>query len=577
VESVVEPGHETFFVLAKIDVADPKFLKAERFAPGFNPPRESGEIALVEAGGAPRRLAPVCGLGLLLQRYNQSMDENQPTAFSGRLYTADQVRHLDQAAIEGHGIAGQELMERAGRAAFTAIRERFSEQRKWLVVCGAGNNGGDGYVIARLAREAGIDCRLCALKSPDSLSGDAASAAQRWIDRGGNAELGPPRNVSDCDLIVDALLGTGLDRPAEGEYAAAISTINVSAARVAAVDIPSGLNSDTGRAMGGIAVEAELTVTFIGLKRGLFTADGPDHAGKVQFAGLGVPRAAYETVNDSGILIQENIILFHLAARRKNSHKGDYGWLLGLGGDRGMSGALRLCGEAALRSGAGKVTLLTHPDHAAVVNAGRAELMVRGVAGGDEAAEALADADVLVLGTGLGRSDWSKSLLEACRGIGKPMVLDADALNWLAEAGDVDDFIKTGSAVLTPHPAEAGRLLGLSAAEVQQDRVSAAQALADKSGAVVVLKGCGTVVSEPDGRYAICPLGNPGMASAGTGDVLSGVIGAMLAQGLDAWAAATVGVVAHAAAGDRAASEIGERGLIASDLIERLPAVLNPR
>jgi NAD(P)H-hydrate epimerase len=242
-----------------------------------------------------------------------------------------------------------------------------------------------------------------------------------------------------------------------------------------------------------------------------------------------------------------------------------------------MSGALRLCGEAALRSGAGKVTLLTHPDHAAVLNVGRAELMVRGVAGGGEAAEALADADVLVLGTGLGRSDWSKSLLEACRGIAKPMVLDADALNWLAEAGDVDDFIKTGSAVLTPHPAEAGRLLGLSAAEVQQDRVSAAQALADKSGAVVVLKGCGTVVSEQGGRYAICPLGNPGMASAGTGDVLSGVIGAMLAQGLDAWAAATVGVVAHAAAGDRAACEIGERGLIASDLIERLPAVLNPR
>lgn len=467
-------------------------------------------------------------------------------------------------------------MERAGRAAFDAIRERFTDRTKWLVVCGGGNNGGDGYVIARLAREAGIECRLCALKSPDALSGDAASAARRWLGKGGGAELGPPRDMANFDLVVDALLGTGLDRPPEGEYADAIGSINTSTARVVAVDIPSGLNADTGWAMGGIAVEADLTVTFIGRKRGLYTADGPDCAGTVRFAALDVPAAIYQTIDNSGILIQEKLIAFCLPRRRRNSHKGDYGWLLGIGGDRGMSGALRLCGEAALRSGAGKVTLLTHPDHAVWLNADRAELMVRGVSGGDDMGDLLAAADVVALGTGLGRSDWSRSLLEACRAIDKPMVLDADALNLLAEADDIDSFVSGAAAVITPHPAEAGRLLGRSAAEVQQDRVTAAQHLADRSGAVVVLKGCGTVVAEPGGRYAICPLGNPGMASGGTGDVLSGVIGAMLAQGLDAWAAALVGVVAHAAAGDRAAAQIGERGLIASDLIERLPAVLNP-
>ncbi|MDX1554566.1 MAG: NAD(P)H-hydrate dehydratase [Xanthomonadales bacterium] len=506
------------------------------------------------------------------------MDWTQDSPHEVRLYTAAEVRQLDRCAIEAQGIAGEILMERAGQATFECIRSRFPDIRHWCVICGGGNNGGDGYVIARLATEAGIDCVLYALRAPHGLSGDAALAAQRWSDAGGVAVDALDAIGGPDTLFVDALLGTGVNRPAEGQYAAAIAAMNQPGSVAVSVDIPSGLNADTGQAMGGVAVNARATVTFIGQKRGLYTADGPDHAGIVEFSRLEVPDSVYETVQHSGILIQENIIAQFLRPRPRNSHKGDFGWLLGVGGDQGMCGALLLCGTAALRSGAGKVTLLTHPGHANTLNANRPELMVRGIGDGG-GIEAFSEAcDVMVLGTGLGQSAWSRSVLEASLMVQKPMVIDADGLNLMAKDGVLESFSQDETvAVLTPHPAEAARLLKDSAAAVQADRVGAAQELARRSGAVVVLKGCGTVVSGPDGRYAICTLGNPGMASGGTGDVLAGVIGAMLAQGLGAWAAAMVGVVAHAAAGDRAARQVGERGMVAGDIVERLPAVLNPR
>jgi hydroxyethylthiazole kinase-like uncharacterized protein yjeF len=267
-----------------------------------------------------------------------------------------------------------------------------------------------------------------------------------------------------------------------------------------------------------------------------------------------------------------------LPPRRRNSHKGDFGWLLAVGSDVGMSGAIRLCGEAALRGGAGKVTLVTRPEHAGLVNLACPELMVRAAQDGRQLDALLAEVDALVTGTGLGQSDWSQELFGACMRAQVPTVVDADGLNLLArglpslEASDMP----LGRWVLTPHPAEAGRLLGCAAADIQQDRVSAALRLARRYQAVVVLKGCGTIVAAADGRYAICPLGNPGMATAGSGDVLSGVVGALLAQGLDCWDAACAGVAAHAAAGDLAAAAIGERGLMASDITRSLPAVLNP-
>ena len=476
-------------------------------------------------------------------------------------------------------------MERAGGALFEAARRAWPEASRWLVFCGAGNNGGDGYIVARRAREAGLAVTLCALREPGALTGDAATAAARWSAAGGEVCSWPlpegPESVATFDLVVDALLGTGLDREPAGAYGEVIDAVNRAAhdagTKVAAVDIPSGLQADTGVALGR-TVHAGLTVTFIGNKRGLYTADGQDHAGEVHFSDLETPDSVRDSEPNSGILIQEEIIAELLPERRRNSHKGSYGWLLGVGSDRGMSGALRLCGEAALRSGAGKVTLVTRPEHAALLNVGCPELMVRGTDGGASLAELLESVDALVTGTGLGRSGWSRELLAACLAAPAPMVLDADGLNLLAQMDTDAEAAEwpRGRWILTPHPAEAGRLLDCTVGEVQADRVAAAQRIAAGYDAVVVLKGCGTVVAGPDGGYAICPLGNPGMATAGSGDVLSGVIAAMLAQGLDCRAAAMAGVVAHAAAGDRAAAAVGERGMLASDITRQLPAVLNP-
>jgi len=494
-----------------------------------------------------------------------------------RLYTAEQVRRLDRCAIEGHGIPGVDLMERAGRSVFEAARQAWPSAQRWLVLCGAGNNGGDGYIVARLAQAAGLNVTVCALKAPESLGGDAATAAQRWLAIGGECLDWPIPSVEAWDLVVDALLGTGLDREPSGAYAGAIDAINRAGRPVVAVDIPSGLHADTG-VIQGRAVRADLTVTFIGNKRGLFTSDGPDCTGKVQFNALETPDSVRDSEIYSGIRIQENIITGLLSPRRRNTHKGSYGWLLAVGSDFGMSGAIRLCGEAALRGGAGKVTLATRPEHASLINLACPELMVRGMEDGTPLDALLAEVDVLVAGTGLGQSSWSLDLFDACMRSAVPVVLDADGLNLLAQRLPAleEAELPLGRWILTPHPAEAGRLLGCSSADVQRDRVGAAQNLARRCQAVVVLKGCGTVVADPEQRYAICPLGNPGMATAGSGDVLSGVIGAMLAQGLDCWDAACAGVVAHALAGDLAAARIGERGLIASDITQMLPAVLNP-
>jgi len=498
------------------------------------------------------------------------------TGESNRLYTAEQVRRLDKCAIEDHGIPGIDLMERAGRVVFDQARLEFPESRNWLVFCGGGNNGGDGYIVARLAREADLSAVVCALKSTDSLSGDAATAATRWHEAGGETYMWPVREIERHDLIVDALLGTGLDRAPAGDFGDAIDQINLTDAPVVAVDIPSGLNADTGSVMGK-AAEADLTVTFIGRKRGLYTTDGADFAGIIKFSDLQIPDTVRESILDSGILIREKFISDNLPPRRRNSHKGNFGWVLGIGGNSSMSGAVRLCGEAALRSGAGKVTLATSPAHAALVNLTCPELMVRGIRRGKQLKTLLGQVDVIVIGTGLGQTTWSEDLFKTCMKTDIPIVLDADGLNILARLFPKmgDRALPRGNWILTPHPAEAGRLLGVGASVVQQDRVAVAQQLAESYDAVIVLKGCGTVIADQKGRYAICPLGNPGMASAGTGDVLAGVIGAMVAQRLDLWKAAATGVVAHAKAGDIAAELIGERGMLASDITLQLPTVLN--
>lgn len=495
---------------------------------------------------------------------------------TARLYTAEQVRGLDHAAIHGLGIAGYDLMQRAGRAVTEAARGRFPQAHNWLILCGPGNNGGDGYVVARLAREAGFSVSVCALSDPDKLQGDAARACADWQQVGGRIATWPFEPDERFDLALDALLGTGISRDVGGDYRQAIDFLNGLACPRVAIDIPSGLNADTGCVM-GCCVRAALSVTFVGRKRGMYTADGPDHCGQIVFDDLGVPAEAAREVGPGGELLLAQRLATVLAPRPRNVHKGRFGHLLVVGGQRGMSGAVRLCGEAALRSGAGLVTLATDPAHAAFVNAARPELMVRAVAGADELKGALEGSQVLAVGPGLGRSDWSRSLLKTCIDSGLPLVIDADGLNLLAEfavEGWLDSRLHEGHDwILTPHPAEAGRLLSCTTDEVQLDRVSVAQRLAKRFEASVVLKGCGTVVAGPGAAYAICPHGNPGMATAGSGDVLTGIIAALLGQGLERPEAARCGVLAHALAGDEAAARLGEMAMVAGDLTQNLSAV----
>src|SRR3989338_788746 len=484
------------------------------------------------------------------------------------LYRAAQVRELDRRAIETHGIAGARRMHRAGAAVFNLLRTRGPRARNVVIVCGPGNNGGDGYVVARLAQAEGLTPTL--LYIGDAPKGEAAAMRLACETAGLTPVAFDAQRLARGDIVIDALLGTGLEREVTGLWRTAIDAINHSGLPVLAVDIPSGLHADTGRVMGA-AVRAHATVSFIGLKPGLFTAEGPTHTGDVYFDDLGVPPAVFEGIAPFARRITSDNLCDLLAPRRRSAHKGSFGHVLIVGGDRGMPGAVRLAGEAALRSGAGLVTLATHTAHAPSVNADRPELMVAGVNGAAELAPLLARARVVAIGPGLQRNSWGGKLFTAALDARRPLVLDADALHWLAQEPAQYD-----SWVLTPHPGEAAHLLSTTSEVVQADRFAAARAIADKFGGVCVLKGDGTVVcSAGDASFDVCDAGNPGMASAGMGDVLTGIIAALLAQGLAPRDAARLGVWLHARAGDDAAAQSGEIGLLASDLFTPLRALVN--
>ncbi len=493
------------------------------------------------------------------------------TVLPESLYTPDQVRALDRAAIDEQGIPGAVLMSRAGRAAWALIRSQYPEAQRLLVLCGGGNNGGDGYVIARLAAEACMQVDLCPLVDPARLTGDAAAAAKGALEvctpAVFEAEL-----AGSADVVVDALLGTGLDRPVEGELAGVIHAINASASPIVAIDVPSGLSARTGQVL-GVAARAEFTPTFIGLKQGLFTGDAADYVGQVVFDDLQVPQAVYQDSNPSALLLGPHALTSMLPPRPKTAHKGCFGHVLVMGGDHGMGGAVRIAAEASVRAGAGLTSVATRSVHIAPVIAARPEVMAHGIDSMDspESLTALiARASVLAVGPGLGTADWGRGLLAAAIASDQPLVVDADALNILAQSSTHrDDWI------LTPHPGEAARLLATDTVSIAADRFAAVQAIAKQYGGVAVLKGAGTLISDGK-RCAVCIDGNPGMASGGMGDALTGVIAGLRAQGLSAFDAACCGVLAHAQAADWAAETHGERGLLAGDLIARLPVVLNP-
>ena len=484
------------------------------------------------------------------------------------LYRADQVREFDRIAIEEFGIPGEQLMERAGVRAFQFIQERWPDVREILVICGTGNNGGDGYVVARLALQAGLRVRVLQLGDERKIRGDALLKAQAWRKLGQAIEPfealpGKP------GLIVDALLGTGLEREVSGAWKSAVEQINRHQAPVFALDIPSGLHADTGRIM-GCAVMAEATLSFIGLKQGMFTGFGPDCCGEIGFDALEVPAQIYARQLLACRRIDWRKESGRIPARRRSAHKGQFGHLLVAGGDQGYSGAVRMAAEGAARSGAGLVSVATHPEHAAWSNLGRPELMTRGVSGKTQLHELLTRVDGVVLGPGLGRSPWGEMVYRAVVETELPLLLDADALYWLAQQP-----VRRENWVLTPHPGEASRLLGWDIQRLQDNRFEACEALQRRYGGVVVLKGAGSLICAGDSHpVALCSDGNPGMASGGSGDVLSGIVGAFMVQGFAAREAAELGVSLHAAAGDRAALQ-GEIGMLAGDLIAELRQLLN--
>ncbi len=487
------------------------------------------------------------------------------------IYSVAAVRETDRTTIEDHGVPGYTLMTRAGEAAVREAVAAFPGARRWQIVCGAGNNGGDGYVVARLATAEGITVSVLTLVDPEKLTGDAATAYGDFAADGGVVLPYEGQLDDEAQLLFDGILGSGLEREVGGRFAEAVAAINAHPAPTVALDIPTGIHGDSGAVL-GCAIEADLTVTFVGLKSGLFLGDAPNYCGDIRFAGLDIPDSYREGIEPDFRRIDEAALGEALPRRPRTSHKGRHGHVLIVGGGEGMPGAVQLAGEAALRSGAGLVSIATHPSHASMIVASRPELMPHAIGTADDLDPLLDRADVIAFGPGLGQSEWARLLFTRLAEDFRPSVWDADALNLLARNNN-----QLENRVITPHPAEAGRLLGISTQAVQADRFTAAERLAARYSGAVVLKGSGTLVfaGQKARRRWLCTSGNPGMGTAGMGDVLTGIIAGLMGQGLDPALAAAVGVEVHARAGDRAARK-GERGLIASDLFDELRGVLNP-
>lgn len=495
--------------------------------------------------------------------------------FPSSLYRTAQVREIDRIAIEEHGIPGIVLMKRAGESCFKVLRERWPEAENLTAYCGAGNNAGDGFVIAALAKQAGMQAEAVLVGDVDKLRGDARLAyefAQQNV-----VPMRPfrPEQAPQQGVIVDALLGTGLSNAVREPYAAAIEQINACSLPVVAVDIPSGVSADSGAVLGS-AVRADCTVTFIAMKRGLLTGQAPALTGTLHFADLEVPDAVLQQQSAAARCLDLGQLLDKLPRRAADAHKGHFGHVLVVGGDHGMAGAALMAGSAAQRCGAGLVSIATRPEHIAAFVTRCPELMTHGVNSAQDLRSLLARASVVAIGPGLGRGPWSEQLLQQVLLTSLPLVVDADALNMLSELGE-KRAVDRDNWVLTPHPGEASRLLGCTTAEIQRDRFASVEKIQQLFGGAALLKGAGTLICDNGATIDLCRYGNPGMASGGMGDVLSGVIAALLAQHLSAGDAARLGACLHAHAADRAAADQGPVGLAATDLLSHLRSCVNNR
>ena len=483
------------------------------------------------------------------------------------LYSSEGSRLVDREAINSLQLAEGGLMERAGAAAYGVICRRWPGISTLNVVCGPGNNGGDGYIVARLAHEAGIKVRVCQVVSPKT--DDAQRALEQLNLRGVTVEPANIETIGEAELVVDAVLGTGLSRRPSGVFKTAIQAINASGRPVLALDCPSGLDMDTGWT-GGVAVQATVTVAFICLKGGLLTGRAPDLTGDIVVECLEVPAAVLTNVEPMACCISARIVQERLPARRRTMHKGEEGHLVVIGGDVSMAGAAQLAGTAALRTGAGLVTIATRRSNMDAIGRSQPELMCHPVEDQLSLETVLAGKTAVVVGPGLGQSQWGVEMLSGVLASGLPGVVDADALNLLAQAPR-----QTGQMILTPHPGEASRLLSTDIEAIQSQRFVSATKIRSQYDGICVLKGAGTLVATEGGNLWLCREGNPGMATAGMGDVLAGVIGALLCQGLVPGDAAIAGVWLHSRAADLAAADGGERGLLASDLWGYLRRLVN--
>jgi NAD(P)H-hydrate epimerase len=486
------------------------------------------------------------------------------------LYRANQARELDQIAIEEIGIPGICLMERAGSAAFEILKSHWPKAHRIIVLCGIGNNGGDGYILARLAYLAGYDVMVLQVGDTTNIKGDALIAFEAMQAIGLTAQVFTQTKLSVVDVLVDALFGTGLNREVSGKWQDVIDSLNQRTCPLLSLDIPSGLHADTGTVL-GTAVRADVTITFIALKQGLLTGAAPDYCGKLYFNDLQVPPIIYDSLTTTIKRLDYNNLKTALPKRPRTAHKGQFGHVLIIGGDSGMIGAARLAAEAAARVGAGLISVATRSAHAALLNITRPEIMSHGVETAEELNPLIDKANVIAIGPGLGQTPWATTLLAAIKETEKPVIVDADGLNLLSKH---NFYFK--NSILTPHIGEAARLLESSTIQAQADRFATVRALQRRFGGVCLLKGAGTLVAESEEKIGICNAGNPGMATGGMGDLLTGVIAGLVAQGLTPIEATNLGVCLHAKAGDKAAAQEGERGLLPSDLIPWLRHYANP-
>lgn len=487
------------------------------------------------------------------------------------LYDSAAARGIDRLATAALGGDGYVLMQRAGQAAWRVLLQRWPQAQRLVVACGSGNNGGDGYVLARLALQSGRRVRVVHPADGGPRTPLAQRACTDYLAAGGHVDLFPSP-LDDAEVLVDALFGIGLHEAPRADMAALVEALDAAAAPVFSLDVPSGVDADRG-SVPGAAVRAQCTLQFIVAHAGLRTGAALDHAGELLLDTLDVAAAEYpDAAPPAARLLDASTLRRWLPPRPRDTHKGRSGRVLCVGGDHGGGGAIALCAEAALRSGAGLVSVATREAHVPVILARRPEAMAHAVEGSAEFASLLDAADVVACGPGLGRGEWGTALFARVLGSGKPLVLDADGLNLLVATPSR----VPADAVLTPHPGEAARMLDTDTASIQHDRFAAAAALAARFDCVVVLKGAGTVIAAPGQLPRVLAAGNPGMATGGMGDLLTGVIAALRAQGLPAFEAACAGALLHGLAGDAAAAHGGQRGLLPSDLVPFLRQLANP-